>query len=59
MILFFNRMSGSAIRSDRDITVGLENEDESSNNQDKRDEGLERKRWAFHDDGDDEEEESV
>ena len=52
-------MSGSAIRSDRDITVGLENEDESSNNQDKRDEGLERKRWAFHDDGDDEEEESV
>ena len=56
MVLSADRTSGNAIRSGSDITVGLENEGDSSNNQDKRDEGLERKRWAFHGDDNDEQE---
>ena len=53
-----DRMSGNAIRSDSDITMALESEDESSTNQDERDEHLERKRRAFHDDDGDDEKES-
>ena len=59
MILSADRMSGDAIRSGSDITMALQNEDESSNNQDERDEHLERKRRAFHDDDGDDEKESA